>query len=130
MITNIWGIDPPLLFSSSTLKYYSDYTLDSEDICYRTQTAVRIMTTSNRQMEKFIAGTYSGEKEQAAYENKLREILMEYQEEIEMALATLTALADTSKEHPQIEVIIARWRKLKAMLDGCASFDGGRARLK
>jgi hypothetical protein len=80
------------------------------------------MTTSNRQMEKFIAGTYFGGKEQVAYEKMLRSILLDFQDEINKALANLTALPNASKERPQVEVIIARWMKLKAMLDGCGSF--------
>jgi hypothetical protein len=77
------------------------------------------MTTPNRQMKKLIAGTYLGGKEQGAYDEKLHSILSEFEVEIDKALATL---AEIPQDRPQVQVIIARWEKLKLMLDGCASF--------
>jgi hypothetical protein len=95
-----------------------DYIIDSSDICWRTQTAIRAMTMPKRQLEKFIAGTYTGEKEQKIYEQKLRSILIEFGEQTDEALNSLAK----AKKCQQVDVMILRWKQIQAMLDGCASY--------
>jgi histidinol phosphatase-like enzyme len=76
------------------------------------------MTMPKKQLEKFIAGTYTGEKEQQAYERKLQSILIEFGEQTDEALHCLAK----SAKSPQVDMMKVRWKQIQTMLDGCASY--------
>jgi hypothetical protein len=110
-------ITPMLSKAQTTLledhRYLGDYTLDATGVCYRTQVALRSTFTPARKMERFLAGTWDGEKDDAKVDAKRTSVLQHFKEEIE---AKLSELHDLEASIP-VSALIMRWRQILAMVE-------------
>ena len=99
------------------LTTYSNYTLNSDGVCHRTQVAVRIKTLKQSHWEQYVSGQLS-ETEQAeakADEFIVTHILRIYYEE---AIGTIRDTANPSRAFPplQRDLLLRRWQQVKVLV--------------
>jgi len=94
---------------------HSDYTLESANVCHRTETVLRVLFLPRTKWKRFVLGLDDGLKEQAEINSKLRSMLDEYLRTIDHRLRSIEPLGDPS----QREALQRRWRQIRAMVESC-----------
>lgn len=89
-----------------------NYALDSSDICYRTQAAIRGLVLSKAKLRQFLAGENDGEEEQGTVDRKCVEILVEFQKGARKRQITIDKLSKS----PHKECLTERWKQLDNMI--------------
>ncbi|KAK2058489.1 SET domain-containing protein [Colletotrichum caudatum] len=94
--------------------FLGKYMLDAETVCYRTQVALRTLVMPPRRWAQFVDGFTDGEAEQPEVDRLLREILAEYDGEIESKIEAVGALDEG--EAFQKQMIVTRWEQIQELV--------------
>jgi hypothetical protein len=89
-----------------------NYTLDSSDVCYRTQAALRGHTLTNAKWRRFLDGEDDGEADQGAVNKRLVELLTFFQSDVEETLQAVDRLPKCAQK----ETLTHRWKQIQAMI--------------
>ncbi|KAF2197678.1 SET domain-containing protein [Delitschia confertaspora ATCC 74209] len=97
--------------------FYGKYssTATPPSICYRTQTALRLLTLPSRRYTAFISGNDDGSVDQPAVNSYLKKLLEGYQREI-MAMEERVGELEKGVGAAQKDVLAKRWRQLREMV--------------
>ncbi|KXH49637.1 SET domain-containing protein [Colletotrichum salicis] len=96
--------------------FLGNYVIDAENVCYRTQVALRTLVLPARRWSQFVDGFADGEAEQAEVDALLCEILSAYDEEIESKIETVCGLNEG--EQFQRDMVEARWKQIQLLVRG------------
>lgn len=90
------------------------YVLDQEDVCYRTQVAVRKLCCKPGEWRRFVDGADDGEASQAAVNDVLLEMLKEYRGKTEAMIGKVGDMTVGGAE--QRDMLISRWKQIQRIL--------------
>ncbi|TEA11983.1 Ribosomal lysine N-methyltransferase set11 [Colletotrichum sidae] len=94
--------------------FLGNYVLDSEEVCHRTQVALRTRVVNARRWAQFVDGFQDGDAEQGEVDALLRSMLVEYESDIEERIATVEKLEVV--EAFQRDMLVTRWRQIQDMV--------------
>ena len=91
--------------------FLGGYVLDAETVCYRTEVAVRLLCMSSvRAWSRFVDGADNGVDSQAEFDALLRELLVEYRDDVARRIDDIARL-DVGEE-VQRQLLRTRWRQV------------------
>ena len=90
----------------------SDYTLDANGVCYRTQVAIRTMLKSREKMSKCLLEGHEDEKDQAKVDARCSGILLHFRTEGRQILVDLERLGSSVPT-----MLITRWGQILEMIE-------------
>ena len=94
--------------------FLGNYALDKGTICYRTQTALRILCIPPRQWQRFVDGLDDGDKDKSKVDIVLERLLKVSAKQAEDKIDTLSELGVGAPGQKQI--LIARWKQILSLL--------------
>ncbi|KAH8661948.1 hypothetical protein BX600DRAFT_306972 [Xylariales sp. PMI_506] len=95
--------------------FLGGYVLDSEQVCYRTQVAVRTLCCGVREWIRFVDGEDDGAASQAAVDKLLVEMLQDYVRVIEERAKEIEGIKEG--EECQKELLLERWRQASKLVE-------------
>ncbi|KAI1766754.1 SET domain-containing protein [Hypoxylon sp. FL1150] len=95
--------------------YLGKYVMDRENVCYRTQVAVRLLCCGFREWRRFVDGVDDGEHSQAKVDRAIVGLLGDLKKEAEKTNSEVEALA--IEDQQQQEMLIKRWKHIEALVD-------------
>ncbi|KAI0162022.1 SET domain-containing protein [Xylariaceae sp. FL1272] len=95
--------------------FLGNYVLDKEQVCHRTQVALRLLCCRVGEWKKFVDGNLDGEESQEAVDSLLLELLREYRVKAEGTMADVKGLE--AGEQDQRELLFRRWEQVCRLLD-------------
>jgi len=90
--------------------------LDRNDVCYRTQVALRILVLPARKWEHFADGMEDGVKEQGAVNKVLKKVLREFELEAKEKIEELEGLKDEAEMEYQRDMLRRRWSQIEGLI--------------
>ncbi|ROT37663.1 SET domain-containing protein [Sodiomyces alkalinus F11] len=102
--------------------FWGGYVLDAQDVCFRTQVAVRSLLRTEAEWLRFALNAVDSEAAQRAVSRKLRSLLELYNSDIEDTIEAVRELdlqdgvGTASQKETQKEILIARWEQVQAMV--------------
>ncbi|KAF2094437.1 SET domain-containing protein [Rhizodiscina lignyota] len=91
---------------------FGDYTLDSSQICYRSQATLLGLVLPKAKWRRFLNGEYDSEHEQPAMDKKCLTILLQYQDDIGKNLRAIEQL----QKCPEKDALAERWKQIETMV--------------
>jgi hypothetical protein len=96
--------------------FLGKYVLDRNDVCYRTQVALRILVLPARKWEHFADGMEDGVKEQGAVNKVLKKVLREFELEAKEKIEELEGLKDEAEMEYQRDMLRRRWSQIEGLI--------------
>lgn len=98
--------------------FCGNYILDGNDICFRTQVAVRILVLPVRKWERFVDGVDDAEREQGAVDKILLKVLRKFKIDVEVKIAAVEALNESVGTTGQRDTLGRRWKQIQELVLG------------
>ncbi|KAF7541889.1 hypothetical protein G7054_g206 [Neopestalotiopsis clavispora] len=96
--------------------FLGGYVLDSTQVCYRTQVALRTLCCTEREWARFVDGMDDGERSQKKVDELLVELLEKYSAAIRGTMSDIDNLDEG--EPCQRDLLAARWRHILRLVQG------------
>ncbi|KAI9833281.1 MAG: hypothetical protein M1819_003675 [Sarea resinae] len=93
--------------------FLGNYVLDQDQVCYRTQVALRSLILPEAKWHRFINGEYDGEREQDEVDEHIVRLLQRYQSQASYAI---TELESDGGPSPAAKTLRTRWSQIRDML--------------
>jgi len=111
----------PLLFAKQKESleergFLGKYVLDRNDVCYRTQVALRILVLPVRKWERFVDGMEDGEREQGAVNKVLGKVLKGFQLEAKIKIEEVEGLGEDVGMKCQKYMLRSRWVQIERLI--------------
>jgi len=95
--------------------FLGKYVLDRDDICYRTQVALRVLCLPSRKWQRFLNGFDDGKLDLAAVGQTLRKVIQSHLNQVDENLKLLTGL--NCGLTSQRETLKQRWQQIRQLLE-------------
>ncbi|KAH6648781.1 SET domain-containing protein [Truncatella angustata] len=95
--------------------FLGSYVLDRNQVCYRTQVAMRTLCCNTREWARFVDGMDDGDRSQRDVDQRLIEVLGKYRSSISETLVNIRELHEG--EQCQRELLVARWIHIDCLIE-------------
>jgi len=95
--------------------FLGKYVVDLDDICYRTQVALRVLCLPTRKWQRFLNGFDEGRQELEAVEQTLEKVIQSHLQQVDVHLKRLDSL-DCGLPS-QRETLKRRWQQIRILLE-------------
>lgn len=96
------------------LKSSRNYTIDSSQICHRTQVALRALVLPGKTWRRFADGFDDGERERESVDERLVQILKQYEREIDTVDDDIQKLPASDRRN----TLEKRWDQIRDIVEG------------
>lgn len=110
------GVDADVKEMLEDRGFLGGYVLDSSQVCYRTQVALRTLCCGKREWSRFVDGMDDGERSQRKVDELLIELLGKYAATVKKRISDIEVLQDG--EPCQRDLLAARWRHILRLVEG------------